>query len=88
MIKKYAKKPLIVEALKWDGNNRSEIFDFCSLSYVNYEYGSSEPKLMIQTLEGPMQASVGDYIIKGIKGEFYITNKKNFLEEYEEAYEP
>jgi len=88
MVKKYTKKPLVVEAVIWDGNNRSDIFQFCSLSYFNYEFGSSDPKLMIQTLEGPMSASVGDYIIKGIKGEFYITNKKNFLEQYEEVYEP
>lgn len=87
MIKKYAKKPLIVEALKWDGNNRSEIFDFCSLSYVNYEYGSSEPKLMIQTLEGPMQASVGDYIIKGIKGEFYACKPDVFKLTYDSVEE-
>lgn len=88
MPKKYTKKPLVVQAVIWNGNNRSEIFDFCSLSYFNYEFGSSDPKLMIQTLEGPMSASVGDYIIRGIKGEFYITNKKNFLEQYEEVYEP
>lgn len=88
MPKTYIKKPLVIQAVIWNGNNRSEIFDFCSLSYFNYEFGSSDPKLMIQTLEGPMCASVGDYIIRGIKGEFYITNKKNFLEQYEEVYEP
>ena len=31
-----------------------------------------------------MEASVGDYIIKGIKGEFYIADKKKFTEEYQE----
>ena len=83
MPKKYVKKPLVVEALKWDGSNRSEVFDFCSLSHVTYEFGSSTPKLVIQTLEGPMTASVGDYIIKGIKGEFYACKPDVFKLTYD-----
>jgi hypothetical protein len=87
MVKKYTKKPLVVEALKWDGNNRSEVFDFCSLSYFNYEFGSSEPKLVIQTLEGPMTASVGDYIIRGIKNEFYACKPDVFKLTYDSVEE-
>ena len=87
MIKKYVKKPLVVEALKWNGNNRSEVFDFCSLSHVTYEYGSSTPKLVIQTLEGPMTASVGDYIIKGIKNEFYACKPDVFKLTYDSVEE-
>ena len=87
MPKKYVKKPLVVEALKWDGSNRSEVFDFCSLSHVTYEYGSSTPKLVIQTLEGPMTASVGDYIIKGIKGEFYACKPDVFKLTYDSVEE-
>jgi hypothetical protein len=83
MVKKYTKKPLVVEAVIWDGSNRSEIFQFCSLSYFNYEFGSSDPKLMIQTLEGPMSASVGDYIIKGIKNEFYTCKSDVFKLTYD-----
>lgn len=63
--KVYTKKPVAVEALQWTGDNRSEIFDFCDKSYMN------DSELRIQTLEGSMTASVGDYIIKGVKGEFY-----------------
>jgi len=69
--KKYTKKPVTIEALQWTGENVSEIFEFCSMSYraiINPE--TSEMGLIIQTLEGPMTASIGDYIIKGIKGEF------------------
>lgn len=87
MVKKYTKKPLVVDALKWDGNNRSEVFDFCSLSYFNYEFGSSEPKLVIQTLEGPMTASVGDYIIRGIKNEFYACKPDVFKLTYDSVEE-
>ena len=71
MIRKYIKKPIVIEAVQWTGDNRKEIFDFCTLSYFNTDFETQELKLMIQTLEGPMQASTGDYVIKGIQGEFY-----------------
>jgi hypothetical protein len=71
MPKLYQKKPVQVEALQWTGKNRREIFDFCTLSYFNTDFETGNLKLNIQTLEGNMEASVGDYIIKEIKGEFY-----------------
>ena len=64
-VAKYTKKPVTIEALQWTGENRKELFDFCDKSYM------SGDELRIQTLEGSMIATIGDYIIKGIKGEFY-----------------
>jgi hypothetical protein len=64
-VAKYTKKPVTIEALQWTGDNRKELFDFCDQSYMNGD------ELRIQTLEGSMIASIGDYIIKGVKGEFY-----------------
>ena len=71
MTHKYVKKPIIIEAVQWTGTNRKEIFDFCITCYFNTDFETGDLKLHIQTLEGNMEASVGDYIIKGIKGEFY-----------------
>jgi hypothetical protein len=71
MMRKYVKKPVVIEAVQWTGDNRREIFDFCSLSYFNTDFETGDLHLMIQTLEGTMEASKGDFIIKGIKGEFY-----------------
>lgn len=71
MMHKYTKKPVEIEALQWAGNNRDEIWEFCPLSYFNTDLETGALSLMIQTLEGSMQASIGDYIIKGVKGEFY-----------------
>lgn len=68
---KYTKKPVEIEAIQWTGDNRDEIWEFCPLSYFNTDLETGALSLMIQTLEGSMQASIGDYIIKGIKGEFY-----------------
>ena len=82
MMPRYTKKPVTIEAIQWTGKNRSEIFDFCNVSYVNYSNAKLEPELKIQTLEGSMTATVGDYIIKGIKGEFYPCKEDIFLETY------
>ena len=83
MPKKYVKKPIIVEAIIWEGTNRQEVFEFCSKAHITYEFGSSVPMLTIATLEGPMKASIKDYIIKGIKGEFYACKPDVFKLTYD-----
>lgn len=83
MPKFYKKKPVVIQAIQWKGDNRKDIWDFCSLCYFNDDIVSGELMLTIQTLEGNMQASVGDYIIKGIKGEFYPCKPDIFELTYE-----
>ena len=61
---KYMKKPVVIEAVQWDGNTEP-MLDFCK----GIEFRDGE--LYIQTLEGQMHASKGDFIIKGVQGEFY-----------------
>jgi hypothetical protein len=85
MPKLYQKKPVQVEALQWTGKNRREIFDFCTQSYFNTDFETGNLKLLVQTLEGNMEASVGDYIIKGIQGEFYPCKPDIFLLTYDEV---
>ena len=46
-----------------------------------------DPKIIIETLEGTMYASLGDYIIKGVKGEFYPCKPEIFKETYEKLME-
>jgi hypothetical protein len=82
---KYVKKPIEVEAVQWTGDNRPEIWDFCSLCYFNTDMESGELKLIIQTLEGNMGASIGDFIIKGIKGEFYACKEDIFKLTYDKV---
>jgi len=74
---KYRKKPVEIDAIQWTGDNKLEIFDFCNMSYI------TDQELRIQTLEGSMIASVGDYIIKGVKGEFYPCKPDIFELTYE-----
>ena len=80
MIKKYRKKPVIIEAIQWNGKNLTEIDNFVGGS-LKIE-GSS---LVIHTLEGDMEASINDYIIKGVNGEFYPCKPDIFDKTYESA---
>jgi hypothetical protein len=73
---KYVKKAIEIEAIQWNGENLAEIFNFCGKSYFDSE-------LKIITLEGIMNASVGDFIIKGIKGEFYPCKEEIFNLSYD-----
>jgi hypothetical protein len=83
MPKFYRKKPVVIQAVQWKGDNRKDIWDFCSLSYFNTDMVSGALMLTIQTLEGEMTASVGDYIIRGIQGEFYPCKPDIFELTYE-----
>lgn len=80
MIKKYKKKPVIIEAIQWNGENLFEIQRFMRSTLVNH--GSV---LIIPTLEGDMYASLNDYIIKGVNGEFYPCKPYIFAKTYEEV---
>lgn len=82
MIKKYRKKPVTIEAIQWLGTNLSEIDDFVGRSIAN-----KGTTLVIHTLEGDMEASIGDYIIKGVNGEFYPCKPDIFDKTYEEVTE-
>jgi len=80
-MKKYRKKPVIVEAIQFKGDNKEMCKDFCP-----HAYGSeAAPYLIIATLEGEMKCSVGDYIIKGVNGEFYPCKPDIFEKTYEEV---
>ena len=73
MAQKYVKKPVIVESMRF-GIGTDELIklqDWMDADLVIDFNEKDNPKLKIKTLEGVMEASVGDYIIKGIRGEFY-----------------
>jgi len=97
MATQYRKKPVVIEAVpfrevvKFDPlrkeYNSAEIAEFVGkpLRTVTDPDGTPEGKtfLEIPTLEGVMKASVGDYIIKGVQGEFYPCKPDIFKETYE-----
>ena len=74
---KYRKKPVVIEAIQWLGYNLEDVLVMASAK-LNLDKGEkiSRPldnpdALLIYTLEGTMRAELNDWIIKGIKGEFY-----------------
>lgn len=79
---KYVKKPVVVEALQVSNGfpNFEEIEEFVG---GGLEFRDGE--LVIATLEGAMRASPGDYIIKGVKGEFYPCKPDIFELTYEKV---
>jgi hypothetical protein len=79
MIQKYVKKPIIVEAIQWNGRNTEDILKFCKVAEATLF------DITIKTLEGNMKAEIGDYIIKGIKGEFYPCKADIFEETYDQV---
>ena len=78
--KKYRKKPVVIEAVQFNGRNSADIHEFCG-DKVREPVGKDY--LEIETLEGIHIASPGDYIIKGIKGEFYPCKPDIFELTYE-----
>ena len=87
---KYRKKPVVIEAKKWTGDNLEEIIKFTGLNesvshltWEEYEALVAEKGLKIFTLEGSHIATVGDFIIRGVKGEFYPVKKEIFKKTYD-----
>ena len=87
----YRKKPVEVDAIQWDGINLSEIKEFVgdSLAYdiidTAWQVGKGKPHVLmkIKTLEGDMDVSEKDFIIKGINGEYYPCKPDIFKKTYE-----
>ncbi|TFG46377.1 MAG: hypothetical protein E4H40_07410 [Candidatus Brocadiia bacterium] len=76
---RYRKKPVVIEAVQWTGENFDEIKKFCP----NLAYHGTVGGLIIETLEGGMRARVDDFIIQGVKGEFYPCKLDIFEATYE-----
>lgn len=74
---KYIKRPVEVEAVQWNDKNTEEV-----LIFTNHAATFEDGEMKIPTLEGTMTANVGDYIIKGVKGEFYPCKQDIFKATY------
>lgn len=78
---KYRKKPVVIEAVQYDGTDES--VDWLYPQLVSGEIGRNLQGVYIKTLEGVMKAEIYDYIIKGINGEFYPCKPDIFIKTYE-----
>lgn len=92
--REYRKKPVVIEAIRYSGDNLAEVlaftgkhprFDEWFSSFDDYaaHVASDRRVFKILTLEGTMEASPGDWIIKGVKGEIYPCKSDIFALTYE-----
>jgi len=96
---KFRKKPVVIDAVLWDGNDISSVLNFVLDGHEDFSHLPKAPddphinsgightpadgKLYIPTLEGTMTANPGDWIIRGVKGEIYPCKPDIFAATYE-----
>ena len=81
-MQKFVKKPVVIEAIQYDGANITEIETFVRGKLPTIMTSDLGAQLVISTLEGDMKVTKGDYVIKGIKGEFYPCKPDIFKSTY------
>lgn len=84
---KFRKKPVVIDAMQFQpvgssGEDCAAVEKWCGGEVV---VGNDGYRMTINTLEGQMTASPGDWIIKGVKGEFYLCKRDIFAATYEPA---
>ena len=77
----FRKKPVVIQAVQLTSANVLDVFHWCEA----VEWDADPAELKIHTLEGVMTASEGDWIIRGVKGEFYPCKPDIFAATYEPA---
>lgn len=86
---KYRRKE-IIEAVQWNGKNQSEIKTFAG-QFAMFDYadmdkdGTLDAVLKVKNAEKIENASIGDYVVRGKKGDFYIIKQPDFEALYEKA---
>jgi hypothetical protein len=90
MVKKYRKKPIVIEAMKLEVTNTGDVLKWIADNDGSAEYWSRSPMravtgIKIKTLEGDMIGEYDDFIIKGIENEFYPCKPDIFKATYEEV---
>ncbi len=74
----YRKRPVVISAVQWNGKNIEEVEAF-----VGGKLNWRDDKIVIETLEGPLTASLWDFIIEGVKKEHYACKPDIFDQTYE-----
>ena len=83
MVSKFIKRPIVIEAIQYTGENDRELVLWSDLDVIRSLKAEGKKQMSMWTLEGNMVANPGDWIIKGIKGEFYPCKPDIFKDTYE-----
>lgn len=81
--RQFRKKPVTIDAMQLEEGNVQEIVEWINSATVGWQ--TDPPTIWIDTLEGRMTASEGDWIIRGINGEFYPCKDDIFIRTYQEV---
>jgi hypothetical protein len=80
---KYRKKPVVIEAMQLTEENKDRVFGWIDCTRIPTWDKEGRPAIVIGTIEGDMTANIGDFIIKGVKGEFYPCKPDIFKATYD-----
>jgi len=91
---KFRKKPVVIDAVQWTGDNLLEVIKFTDGSVTRNskaaEHGWDayvdlvrDKGFKLYTLEGLMDVSIGSWVIKGVQGEHYACKPDIFIQTYE-----
>lgn len=82
---KYRSKPVVIEAMRLSQANREEVLKFLGESNYDATRTWDPVNIMVLNEHGPVLAEVGDWVIKGSRGEFYPCKDSTFRQKYEEV---
>jgi len=84
MSQQFRKKPVVIDAMLWDGSvgSANAIVKWIG-DGARFHQGTGGEQIAIPTLEGVMSARSGDWIIRGVQGEFYLCKPDIFSATYE-----
>jgi hypothetical protein len=81
----YRKRPVVIEAIRFYGDNWAEICMWAKTDFGIKWLSPSCAEIIIETLEGNMTVSKGDWVIKGVNGEYYPCKPDIFEKTYEKV---
>lgn len=88
----FRKRPVVIEAVQLARSNGEQLAEWCGGQWLSLygrgDRGEDISHVAIRTLEGTMRAELGDWIIKGVAGEFYPCKPEIFAASYEPAKQP
>ena len=83
-VQRYRKRPVVIEAVRWTGSNSGQVAELAGDAWPgNVAPNPPGDDLIIDTLEGEMRCQPGDWLIKGVAGEFYPCREDIFAATYE-----
>lgn len=79
------KKPVVVQAIQFDGSNHQEILEWISFCGGHAEYNDFRKTIAVTTIDSTGYVGIGDFVVKGTRGEFYSVNYDLFADLYSEV---